>query len=142
MKLLKQNLRLFLKVLCFYALVTGCTKNPVAVIYIDYDADKSEELAAREIRKYIYQRTGELVPVTIWNDEERINGDAIFVGSMKTGMMKSSGYSFPETGSGCIYFKNYCLCRWQKASCQRRKRYQYSLCCLSSGRTNGSRILP
>jgi hypothetical protein len=105
MKLLKQNLRLFLKVLCFYALATGCTKNPVAVIYIDYDADKSEELAAREIRKYIYQRTGELVPVAIWNDEERINGDAIFVGSMKTGMMKSSGYSFPETGPDAFILK-------------------------------------
>ena len=80
MKLLKQNLSLFLKVLCFYSLVTGCTKNPVAVIYIDKDADKSEELAAREIRKYIYQRTGELLPVSIWNSADRIKGNAILVG--------------------------------------------------------------
>jgi hypothetical protein len=88
--------RLLIFIFYVLALFTGCTKNPVAVIYIDRDADKSEDLAAREIRKYFYQRTGELVQVRIWNDSERLNGDAILVGSPSTNMMKATGYNFPD----------------------------------------------
>ena len=85
--------------------MTGCTKKPAAIIYIDKDANKSEELAAREIRKYVYQRTGELLPVSIWNSTDRIKGNAILVGSMSAGMMKSSGYSFPDLGPDAFILK-------------------------------------
>ena len=84
----------FLWLCYFVTLLAGCTKKPAAVIYIEKDASKSEELAAREIRKYVYQRTGELLPVSIWNSTDRIKGNAILVGSMSTGMMKSSDTLF------------------------------------------------
>jgi hypothetical protein len=102
---LKQYLRLFIVVLYLMSLLTGCTKKPAAVIYIDQDANKSEELAAREIRKYVYQRTGELLPVIVWNSSDRIKANAILVGSMSTGMMKSAGYSFPELGPDAFILK-------------------------------------
>ena len=44
----------------------GCVKKPAAVIYINQKADRMEVLAAREIRKYVYQRTGELLPIIEW----------------------------------------------------------------------------
>ena len=74
----------------------GCTRQPVAVIYIDRDADKTEELAAREIRKYIYQRTGELLPVALWEENAEIKGDAIRVGSITSKLIMSTGYEIPE----------------------------------------------
>jgi hypothetical protein len=102
---MKKNLRLFIKVLSLSILLTGCVKTPVAVIYIDHDADKTEDLAAREIRKYVYQRTGELLTVSKWNGSDRIKGNAIFVGSVSAGLMKSSGYSFPELGPDAFILK-------------------------------------
>jgi hypothetical protein len=105
MKHLKQNLRLLIMALCFSGLLTGCANNHVAVIFIDKDANKTEELAAREIRKYMYLRTGELLPVRIWNSLDRIKGEAILVGNLSSGIMKSSGYSFPELGPDAFILK-------------------------------------
>lgn len=105
MKYLKQHLGPFLLILYLFSFIAGCTKKPVAVIYIDKDSDRSEDLAAREIRKYIYQRTGELLPVSIWTAEEQINSNAIFVGSIKTGMMKSLGYSPSDLGPAAFILK-------------------------------------
>lgn len=96
MKHLKQILSLVLMALYLITLLTGCAGRNAAVIYIDMDADKSEELAAREIRKYVYQRTGELLSLKRWNSSDRIKGDAILVGKQSATMMKSTGYSFPE----------------------------------------------
>jgi len=44
-------------------ILTGCTNKSLTVIYVNKDANRIEELAAREIRKYIYLRTGELLEV-------------------------------------------------------------------------------
>jgi hypothetical protein len=66
--------------------------------YINQNADRTEELAAREIRKYIYLRTGELLNVLPWNESLKVNGNAILVGNLQSGLMKSTGYSFPDLG--------------------------------------------
>lgn len=105
MKHLMQSFRLFIAALSFTLLFTGCTNKPAAVIYIDQDSNKSEELASREIRKYLYQRTGELLPVEVWNSSVAIKGDAILVGNFSTGMMKSTGYSFPELENDAFILK-------------------------------------
>lgn len=73
----------------------GCVKKPSAVIYINQKADRMEELAAREIRKYVYQRTGELLPIIEWKGKSQIDGDAIIVGSLSK-LIKSTGYTLPE----------------------------------------------
>ena len=105
MKLIKQNLRLIIVIFCLTGFVAGCKKNPVAVIYIDQSADKTEELAAREIRKYVYQRTGELLAVEVWDDSKTAEGDAIFVGTIMSGVMKSTGYSFPDLEQDAFILK-------------------------------------
>ena len=92
------QLKQIIILLALISILDGCVKKPVAVIYIDQNGDKTEELAAREIRKYVYQRTGELVPVEIFKKSGRIKGDAILVGNVSTGMMTSTGYSFPVSG--------------------------------------------
>ena len=105
MKLIKQNLRLIIVIFCLTGFIGGCKKNPVAIIYIDQNADKTEELAAREIRKYIYQRTGELLAVEVWDNSKTVKGDAIFVGTISTGVMKSTGYSFPDLEQDAFILK-------------------------------------
>lgn len=105
MKLLKNTLRLTVAVLFFMVILTGCQKNSVAVIYIGQDADKTEQLAAREIRKYVYQRTGELIPVRQWNSSVKLNGSAILVGNIQSAILKSSGYSAPDLGPDAFILK-------------------------------------
>jgi hypothetical protein len=71
----------------------GCTNKSLTVIYVNKDANRIEELAAREIRKYIYLRTGELLDVVPWNESFKIKSNSILVGSMQSGLMRSTGYT-------------------------------------------------
>jgi hypothetical protein len=96
---------LFLLVFFLVTFLPGCTEKPAAIIYIDSDADRTEELAAREIRKYIYQRTGELLPVGIWDNPDKISSDAILVGTSKRSMIRSSGFTVPELGHDAFILK-------------------------------------
>ena len=94
----KLNLTIYRIITSFLLVIAlqGCVKKkPVAVIYINHKADRTEELAAREIRKYVYQRSGELLPITEWEENNLINGDAIIVGSLSQ-LIKLTGYTLPE----------------------------------------------
>ena len=73
----------------------GCNKKPLAMIYIDQKADRIEALAAHEIRKYVYQRTGELLPIIEWEEKGQINGDAIIIGNLSQ-LLNPSGNTLPE----------------------------------------------
>jgi len=85
-------------------LLQGCVKDPIAVIYINQKADKTEELAAIEIRKYIYQRTGELLPIIEWEGNGLINGDAIIVGNLSQ-LVKPNEFILPELESDAYILK-------------------------------------
>ncbi len=104
----------FLLILFLASFFTGCTKKPFAVIYIDKDADRTEELAAREIRKYIYQRTGELLPVGKWDNPEKLGHDAILVGASRRSMIRSSGYTVPDLGHDAFILKTLSERGWKK----------------------------
>jgi hypothetical protein len=78
--------------------ITGCANHSIPVIYINLDATRIEELAAREIRKYFYLRTGELLKVRPWDESLVIKGNSILVGSVQSGLMKSTGYSISDLG--------------------------------------------
>ena len=54
----------------------------IPAIYIEKKVDSKELFAAREIRKYVYQRTGELLPIVQWDGNTKIKGDAFIVGSL------------------------------------------------------------
>jgi hypothetical protein len=82
----------------------GCIKKPLAVIYIDQKADRIEELAAREIRKYVYQRTGELLPIIEWKEKGQISGDAIIVGNLSQ-LVNPTGNILPELKSDAFILK-------------------------------------
>jgi hypothetical protein len=84
----------------------GCVKKPASVIYINKEADGTEELAAYEIRKYFYLRTGELLPILEWNENKPINDYAIIVGSLVQ-LMKFSEYKIPELSSDAFILKTY-----------------------------------
>ena len=105
MKAFRRLCGYILVILIINFLVQGCTKHSVPVILINKDADKSEVLASREIRKYIYQRTGELLPVLNWVEDSKIIGDAIFVGTCTSGLMKSTGYEIPDLSSDAFILK-------------------------------------
>ena len=76
----------------------GCTSRPAAVIYYDKDSHALEELAAHEIRKYIYLRTGELLPFMQWERDLQVNGAAILVGSRSGEMIKNTAFEIPHLG--------------------------------------------
>ena len=51
---------------CFIFLIISklsCTSDNSLVIFTSPDASKQEDLAAKEVRRYIYQRTGHLIPI-------------------------------------------------------------------------------
>ncbi len=105
MKIAKRNAKLLSVALCLIALLTGCAKTPTAVIYIDHDAGRTEELAAREIRKYFYQRTGNLMPVKRWENPNYVKGNAILLGGPSGKMMKSTGNIFPALEQDAFILK-------------------------------------
>jgi len=85
-------------ILLLAVIIDGCTSEPDVVIYIDKDSCSTEELAAREIRKYIYLRTGEILPVKVWEENSPAIGDAILVCSHSGELIKSTGYDVPVLG--------------------------------------------
>lgn len=80
------------------AVLQSCREKAPAVIFISADADKTTDLAAREIRKYYYLRTGSVLPVKVWNRNSRIKGDAIFVGNPSSELIKSAGIDLTRLG--------------------------------------------
>ncbi len=96
MKLFRKTSEVLTLVIILF--LTDCTNKSLTIIYISPDANSTEKLAAREIRKYVYLRTGALLDVTTWNKSLVINGNSILVGSVQSGLMKSTGYSFPDLG--------------------------------------------
>lgn len=79
--------------------IAGCSVNDTVRIYVDKHAGRTEDLAARELRKYIYQRTGKLFEIQKWDEKVRIRGNAIFVGTQSSDMMQSTGFEFPGLAS-------------------------------------------
>jgi hypothetical protein len=69
----------------------GLKKGPV--IIISKDASPLEELASKEVRRYLYLRTGKLVPVELRADAAAVRGDAVVV--MEKGRLPASGFADP-----------------------------------------------
>ena len=92
-------------ILILVTLFEGCVRKPLAVIYIDPGARSIEQLAAQEIRKYVYQRTGELLPVKEWEENGPIEGDAIIVGNHSSALIQSMGYELPVMGGDDFILK-------------------------------------
>lgn len=103
MKFFQKKLKILISVVIL--LLTGCTSEPLTVIYINHDANAIEEMAAREVRKYIYLRTGELLDVMPWNKSIVIKGNSILVGSRQSELMKSTGYTYPDLGNDDFILK-------------------------------------
>jgi hypothetical protein len=105
MKILKKISGCFLFFSTLVIMIQGCIDKPAATIYVENDPDRTVDLAAREVRKYIYQRTGELLPVVLWEDGQVIRGDAIYVGTNSSALMRSSDYEFPAMGEDDFILK-------------------------------------
>ena len=95
----------FLFIFFILVIFQGCKKQPVATIYLEKDSDRITELAAREVRKYIYQRTGEFLPIVFWNEGEPVTGNAYILGTTSSGLMKSAGYEIPEMDQDAFILK-------------------------------------
>jgi hypothetical protein len=65
---MKTNKILIIVIICTTALF-GCTKKQTESILISENASQQEVLAAKEIRRYVYQRTGELLEISKENSE-------------------------------------------------------------------------
>ncbi len=85
--------------------MSGCRRSPAAIIFIDRTSDRVEELAAKEIRKYIYLRTGVLPEIRKWENGAADHCNAIIVGKSVSPMMNDTGYQFPELGEDSFILK-------------------------------------
>ena len=93
---------------------TACSHNPKTSIVLANNSSKEEVLAAHEIRKYIYQRTNELLPIVQLQDGETVDGNAIVVGVAGSGFMKQTGYAFPSLGPDAFILKTLGAANQQK----------------------------
>jgi hypothetical protein len=85
---------LLLIVLCGLMLLASCRglKRGPSII-ISKDASALEELASKEVRRYLYLRTGKLVPVETRADAADVRGDAVII--MEKGRFLASGFADP-----------------------------------------------
>ncbi len=90
-----KRLRLPIILILLSVLLASCRglKQGPAII-ISKDASALEELASKEVRRYLYLRTGKLVPVEPRADASDLRGDAIVI--MQKGRFLASG--FADTG--------------------------------------------
>ncbi len=86
-------------------LVAACTIKQPASIYVSENGSKEEKLAAQEIRKYIYQRTNELLPLVEFKEGDLVKADAIVVGVAGNTIMKATGFTFPVLGADAFILK-------------------------------------
>src|SRR5665647_2602534 len=77
----------------------------IATIYIDKNANKTEIFAAHEIKKYVYQRTGDLLPIIQWNGNDKIKGDAFIVGCLAEKIKLTSNYNLPAMEADAFLLK-------------------------------------
>ena len=82
----------------------------VTTIYIDKNADKTEKFAAREIRKYVYQRTGDLLPVVQWDGNAKISGNAFLVGGLAKKINLNGSFHLPALEADAFLLV---LCIWK-----------------------------
>jgi len=85
---------MFLVVLCGLTLLLSCRglKRGPSII-ISKDAAPLEELASKEVRRYLYLRTGNLVPVEPRADAAAVRGDAIVI--LEKSRFLASGFADP-----------------------------------------------
>jgi hypothetical protein len=57
-------------VLIFITLLTSCSNSNLPVILYPSGSDPKVELAAKEVRRYMYVRTGELLPMQVYTGQE------------------------------------------------------------------------
>ena len=102
----KLRTRLYLSLLLELLLFNNSfAKKSSASIYVSKTASKEEQLAAKEIRKYVYLRTNELLPIVTVEDGNLIKGNAILVGETGSGLMNTSGYNFQALGKDAFILK-------------------------------------
>lgn len=85
----------------FVALSIQCSTTPIkdpVSIFVFEKGSKEELLAAQEVRKYIYQRTNELIPVKQLKIDGSINGNAIIVGFSGNPILKTIKFTLPPLG--------------------------------------------
>lgn len=81
--------KLFVVILGIIVLLSSCTNQSArTVIVLPKDASAQEELAAKEVRRYIYQRTGELFTI-IFSNSIISGSDIILVSQKKRPIIKS-----------------------------------------------------
>jgi len=89
--------------LLFYQ--TAFAGNQTTTIVISDQASQLEQLAAKEIRKYIFLRTDELLNIVTVKERDLIKGDAILVGEAGSARMKKTGHNFPVMGKDAFILK-------------------------------------
>ena len=72
-------------------LLSSCGLKTGPSIIVSKDASPLEELASKEVRRYLYLRTGKLVPVEPRADAAEAKGDAVII--MEKGRFLASGFA-------------------------------------------------
>jgi len=103
-KIMSKNVIL---ILTFVMVVVGisCSPNKPITIYVAGNASRMEVFAAQEVRKYIYQRTGDLFPIVNLKSGSAVEGRAILIGVAGSDLMKQTGYAFPKLGPDAFILK-------------------------------------
>jgi len=73
-----------LYLLIVIVLISSCTKSPVQTIIIPVSPDVHHLLAAKELRRYIYHRSDQLLPIVESDQEDGIAGDIIVIAGKDT----------------------------------------------------------
>jgi hypothetical protein len=92
--------------LTFIISVRGEVKSAVSIV-VPGNGTSMEKLAAREVRKYIYQRTNLLLPVISLKKGEAITGDVILVASSGDPVLKAIGIQLPDLENDAFLLKTY-----------------------------------
>lgn len=86
----------------------SCNNKPIATIYISNEAEQLEKLAAYEVRKYIYLRTGEILPIIKWEVQNPIVGDAFVIGTLCQKMI-IKGHELPILNPNSFIIKSFSI---------------------------------
>lgn len=104
MSALKYILILYGMVAMLFCQAAFAGNQPITIVVSD-KATQQEQLAAKEIRKYIYLRTNELVNIVTVKENDLIKGDAILVGEAGSAWIKKTGYLLPELTQDAFILK-------------------------------------
>lgn len=103
---MRQILFLCILLLLFGISAISAGRSALSIV-LPANSTSGEMLAAREIRKYIYQRTNLLIPVVILNEDRIADGNIILVASSGSTMLKSMRLQVPELEKDAFIIKTF-----------------------------------